>query len=50
MHKIPTTVINFLQVGNALPGNPETVKVNIRNSSIPKVRRIKVIIKDIEGS
>ena len=47
LHKIPTTVINSLQVGN---GNPETMKVNIRNSSTPKVHRIKVIIKDIEGS
>ena len=50
LHKIPTAVINFLQVGNALLGNPETVKVNIKNSNTPKVRKIEVIIKDIEGS
>ena len=48
-------VVDCLQMGDALLKNSKTMKVNIRGSSTPKVRRIKItglrLVKlDEEGS
>ena len=42
-HKVPTAVTDCLQIGDALPGNSKTVKVNIGGSSTLEICRIKII-------
>ena len=43
MHEVSVAVVDCLQMGDALLKNSKTMKVNIRGSSTPKVRRIKII-------
>ena len=43
LHEISTATIDCLKVGDALLRNPEAIKVNVRSSNTPEVRRVKVI-------
>ena len=43
LHKVPTAIIDHLQVGDALLRNLEAIKINIRSPSTSEVCRIKVI-------
>ena len=43
LHEVPTTVMDYLQVGDPLLRNPKAMKVNIRSSSTLEVRRIKAV-------
>ena len=43
LHEVSMVVINCLQMGNAFPGNPEAVKINVRSPSTPEVHRIKIV-------
>ena len=42
-HEVPTTPIDYLQMGSTLPRNLEAEEVNIRKPSTSEVRKIKNI-------
>ena len=43
LHEVPTTIVNCLQMRDAFLRDPKAMKINIKGSSTPEVRRIKII-------
>jgi len=54
LYEVPTAVVHYLRIRDALPKDPKAMEINIRGPSTPEICRIKVglgLVKpDEEGS
>ena len=42
LHEVPTAVVHYLRIRDALPKDPKAMEINIRGPSTLEIRRIKV--------
>ena len=43
LHKVPTAIVHYLQMRDALPRDPKAMEINIRGPSTLEIHRIKVV-------